>query len=467
MAQKTTHNTNVSVTVSLAANPQQEAGFGVVLLLVPLATNSLNGDRVVEYASYDEAYTAQGSGYISASTLAAARTVFLQSPKPASLKVGYVDRTLVKASKDFGTVGTGAFDTELQAHTGGQDGNDITVQLVGDSGAGVTIDVTDSTVVIHYQPTVSTVANVETAITALAGDDDIIDVKTAGTGATVLGSGAAFAATALTGGSGETFAEGLAACIEYDSDFYGVCSYSRTVADIVDLADYVETADKLMQYVFQSSDATIESASLSSGFDGIVDYERTTGVFHTSDSAWNDLAHLANRLSFDPDTISCPWHANPLAEVDDLSPVPTKAQRAYVIANNFNLGLPQGGEDFVMDPGVNISGRPNYEILTADWFAVRLRERINELVVDHSRRGEKIVVDASGQRKVLSVILGLLQQGVAAGHFASGQTSATAETITSTDLANRRMRFTIRAQDAVSGRLFTFDLYASRDPISQ
>lgn len=110
----------------------------------------------------------------------------------------------VKAEMDFSTIGAGNFDTVIEATAAGPQGNDITVQLAGDSAAaaGVTIDVDDAVVVIHYESGVSTVADVEAAMAALSGPKDIIGVKTAGTGATVLTSpGDDTPGTALAGGA--------------------------------------------------------------------------------------------------------------------------------------------------------------------------------------------------------------------------------------------------------------------------
>lgn len=120
----------------------------------------------------------------------------------------------VKASLACASLAALHFDTVVQAMTEGVDGNIISLQLIGDSagGAGVAIDVvysydgdgvlTGIAVTIHYESGVSTVANVEAAITALLGPDAVIAVKTAGTGATVLTAvGDDFVATLLTGGS--------------------------------------------------------------------------------------------------------------------------------------------------------------------------------------------------------------------------------------------------------------------------
>lgn len=92
----------------------------------------------------------------------------------------------VKAELDLDTV-TGGLDTIVQAQIAGVEGNDITITVVGDSApaGGVTIDEVGNAVTIHFEDGVSTVADVETAIGA---ESDLIEVKTTGTGATVLAS---------------------------------------------------------------------------------------------------------------------------------------------------------------------------------------------------------------------------------------------------------------------------------------
>ena len=193
MSAPATHNPNVSVSVYLDAARVTQASFSTCLLIVPLSANTLNGDRVMSFASYTDAQDAEAAGYISAATLEAVNVAFSVDHTPEAFKVAYIDDTSVaatKAFKDFGDVGTGNFDTIIEAHTAGAAGNDIRVGLVGDSAT--TVSITQEVVgdvrfvYIHYKPGTSTVANVETAITALSGANDTIDVKTGGTGATVL-----------------------------------------------------------------------------------------------------------------------------------------------------------------------------------------------------------------------------------------------------------------------------------------
>ncbi len=153
----------------------------------------------------------QGLKQVIVTGAAAAADILVPGIKDTDTIVGAVNLTdltmvlaaAVKAELDCGTVGAGAFDTVLAATVAGADGNDIQVVLVGDSesAAGVSIDVADGVVTIHYETGVSTVGDVETAITALADADDIIAVASGGTGATVLATATDdFEATNLAGG---------------------------------------------------------------------------------------------------------------------------------------------------------------------------------------------------------------------------------------------------------------------------
>lgn len=354
----TTHDPNIVVNIFLDPSPAQQAGFGTVLLLVPLSANSLNGVRVASYTSYEAAQTAQTAGYISATTLAELNVAFAQSPKPATVKVGYVD-------------------------------------IVG----------------------------------------------------------------------GETYGTGLAACITYDPDFYGVCIQPRTDAEIVACATYVESASKKMLFAFQSDDASWLDSGIPAGLSAIDNYERTIACYHLSDAQYFDIAYMCNRLVYDPDELSATWTYAPLSSVTAYVTTPTEAQRLLCIANDGNLGLAFGGGTFVVDPGTTLNERPIYEIVTADWFATRLQERISTLAVSRASRGQKIIMDAGGQTLIQAEILALLKQGAQAGHFVTGQYTSTPETITTSDISSRKLRFTVRAQIATSARLVTFNCYFGRDAV--
>lgn len=85
------HNANIVNNVYISSSPPPITVFSVVLLLVPLASNSLNGSRVMTFSSLSDAQDARDAGYISAATMAAATVAFSQPSVPSAFKVGYVD----------------------------------------------------------------------------------------------------------------------------------------------------------------------------------------------------------------------------------------------------------------------------------------------------------------------------------------------------------------------------------------
>ena len=86
-----THDPNINIVITLDAAPAPQAGFSKVLHLVPLATNSLAGSRMVTYGNISEVQSDQTSGFVDAETVAAATVAFSQSPKPTEFAVGYID----------------------------------------------------------------------------------------------------------------------------------------------------------------------------------------------------------------------------------------------------------------------------------------------------------------------------------------------------------------------------------------
>jgi hypothetical protein len=110
---------------------------------------------------------------------------------------------LTKASLALDPLTGGNMDTVIEATTGGTAGNSLTIALVHSAGAanGGTLTRIGNAFTFTYKGGTTTVANFETAVTALAGADDLIAVKTGGTGADVLSATLdLLSATALAGG---------------------------------------------------------------------------------------------------------------------------------------------------------------------------------------------------------------------------------------------------------------------------
>ena len=358
-----THNDTISITITLASAPLTAAGFGAVLLLVDLATNSLDGDRVVTYTSLASATADFDSSFISAGTLAAVTVAFAQRPQPTEFKVGNVD-------------------------------------IVG----------------------------------------------------------------------AETYADGLAEVILVDPDFYGVVINSRADTDILTVAAAVELQTR--KFLFQSSDADwLTTGGLPAALTALAGLEKTVGIWHDTATEWADVAWMVDRLAFDPDIESVTWNARP-NNVAALATGLTQAQIDFADTNFMNLGLLFGrrgdpnAPTFWIDAGVSMSGRPIYEQSTADWFEVRLQEAVTFQKIAYADRGEKIVVGATGQAMLRSLIDSQFAIGETAKHFAPGETASTMPAITAADRTAQRIRGEGRAAFAVDGRVFVFTFDFGIEPLA-
>lgn len=360
MPSYTSHKAYNTVNVYLSTLARGQAGFSTVLLVVPLATNSLNGVRVVEYTTLALAQAAQTAGYISAATLVAITDAFAQVPAIESIKVGYAD-------------------------------------LVG----------------------------------------------------------------------GETYATGLAACIAYDSDFYGVCIFVRTTTEIAAVAAYVETAAKKMLFAFQSADADWLTGTPAAGFSPMAAYELTYGVYHATSTEWADLCTIVNRLQADPDVKSVPWRFFETLNVTKTTI--TEAQRLLAIPD-INVMAEWSTFDASMAPGENMNGRQIEEVLSAHWFGTRIDEEIQRIVGTMANAGKKIGINVAGQAIIQAGLEKWVAAGIAAGHFEGGQVVITPEDFSvpatlAAAITAKRLTFRVDAQVVTSLLNTTVNVYANSLPV--
>lgn len=264
-------------------------------------------------------------------------------------------------------------------------------------------------------------------------------------------------------GGGETYATAYELIKTADSDFYGVCLDKRTATEILLVAAKTEAENRLL--VFQSADADWLTSGTPSAFSAAAAYENSAVVYHDTATVWADVALAVNRLTFDPDTISVPWDC-PIQGVSAYATALTTAQRNFALANDCNVLGSLGGSPNFIDPGVNLNGRPLYEIVTAHWLEARLAEGLAALKVNESAVGRKIPLTARGQSQVAGVLRSVFELGVLAGHFVEGQTEVVPLALTSADITAQRMRFTARAQLVTSGRVFTFTINLGTSALS-
>jgi hypothetical protein len=236
--------------------------------------------------------------------------------------------------------------------------------------------------------------------------------------------------------SSETWTEAITAVRAVDDDFYALAISSRTAADQELASAAIEATKKLA--AFQSAEASLLTGTIATPPSAIFARERSLVAYHPTAAQWSDVAWLCNRLAFDPDTISAPWDCE------------------------------LGG---VTAPAALTQAQYDFELVTRDWFEARLRERVSQLRVDLSRRGQKLIINTtagatSAQAYLLSIANGLMQEGIAAGHFVADEAAGfSAIALTSTDISLRRVRITGKVRLAVSGVLFSFTLNFTRNAL--
>lgn len=269
----------------------------------------------------------------------------------------------------------------------------------------------------------------------------------------------------------ETWTQAITAVRAADDDFYALAVSSRVNADVEEVSEALEPTKKLA--LLQSGEATLLTNSIAAALADCFIRERTALVYHPTNTQWADVAWAVNRLAFDPDTISVPWDCE-LGGVSAPAAL-TQGQYDFAIANNVNVLAPLGPAPVYLDRGVNAKGRPIYELLTRDWFEARLTERVAQLRVDLSRRGQKLVINnpqvgalnTTAQAQLTGIAAGLYQEGVAAGHFVPDVNAIfTALPLTAEDISLRRVRIVGKARLAVSGVLYTFNLSFTRLALS-
>ena len=270
-------------------------------------------------------------------------------------------------------------------------------------------------------------------------------------------------------GAAETVSTALDAVLAANPDFYYVCIEGRDDTSILSLRTWVNaqagSSNKFLGLA-QSDDSTWETSGLPSGLTDLAGTERIAVFFHGTDAEPRAEQVVGKVAGFDPDERSVPWN---IAVTDigtfTAESAMTQTKKAYIRANYANVVLPMGSSDTpYCDPGINCAGRAIYEMVTADWLEVRLREALADLFVATSAAGLKIPVNASGQQQIAAELQAVLDRGVAASHIEPGYLIQP-QAITNADRTARRMRFTVSAQNVVGALTISLTVNLSTSPV--
>jgi len=201
------------------------------------------------------------------------------------------------------------------------------------------------------------------------------------------------------------------------NDFYFINVETRAEAEILLVAAWTEARTKIA--ICQSSDAGILA-----GTPGNValdlqaaGYNRTALIYHNTDSgaangyldgAWTSYGGGFNLD--EPGGVGA-WNYNQLSGITPDSF--TSAEASEVLDADANLFHRLSGLNFTWE-GTLASGRQIETQTTVDWFQKRSEEAVLQLFVSTPT---KIPFDNGGITQVASVVQGVLDRGVAFGHF--------------------------------------------------
>jgi len=184
--------------------------------------------------------------------------------------------------------------------------------------------------------------------------------------------------------------------------------------------------------------------------------------YHQYDKEFEDWALLCNRLGVDPDVSATIWTFVTLEGVTPDTTI-TPTQGANMDGKNCNYYNTFGGVGST-GKGFTPKGDKIDLVITAHWVAARLREAYAAVLLNATNSGSKIPYTDVGFQAFRGETEKILQQGVAAGHFAAGTTGIVIpalKDVPDADRTARLLRITAGAQPAGAVESVAGDVYIS------
>lgn len=278
----------------------------------------------------------------------------------------------------------------------------------------------------------------------------------------------------LVGGSTRTTA--IQALEQVMNDYYAVVIADSTLANIAEICTALAGNDIRKKHIVFAGLSDIAVAGVASGsWDanavGVLSTaikDRLFVTFHDGNlTTCADFAEAAALyLTKDPEVESVGGNLV-LTTIPEMATI-TATQQGYLDDNDINHALPFFNSRTYLDPGNMQSGRPIYQIISADWFENAVQMGFAELKEDYANRRRKVPLDSTGQALGLAIINGIYDNAVRAGHFLSDQEIENrdlsakvirAESISAGDIAARRLRFTVSGYFLDDAREFQISIY--------
>lgn len=220
-------------------------------------------------------------------------------------------------------------------------------------------------------------------------------------------------------GGAETYVEAITAIRALNDDWYAVAIESRLDADILAVAAYIQTQDKLFLAATSDPDADDPTATDDIGTSLLdLNYDRTAIIYHTDadvsgEDTFVEAAWAGQVLPLDPGSVTWAWKTLTGVTADTL----TKTQRDALTAKRYTYYTTVAGNDVTFEGAVSKANEFIDVTRGTDWIRFRLAEDI----VDQLARSNKIPY-IGGDAILEQLIRARLDDAVARNIIASGYT---------------------------------------------
>lgn len=415
----------VNVQISRQTSTPSRAGFGTGAFITQ---DSVFNGRTKIYASAAEVNSDDLAG---ADLKAAAAAYFGQSLAPTKL-------TAIKRKADVNQISVMVFDADF----------------VADNSITSAVDGADLTPVVFTTDQATTLAAVAAE---LAGDASITSATVTGTReitVTFADTTAHTLSVGVTGGASQptgtvttttypdtdgTLTETLTDAVDSDNDWYALTCYSRNVADVEEVSDWVQGqgSNNPKIYFAQASQADILDGALSTDIASVLQAKanfRTSVWYHATDSEYLDAGVIGGQLPTAAGSITWAYKTVSGVAADTL----TDGQKSAADDKACNTYTTEASVNITEEGKLSDSPFEWIDVIRGvDWIQVNMTADLYELLV----KLPKIPYDSKGLGLVKGTIQNRLllavNQGILTGDTAPTVNVPDLSTIPAADRANR------------------------------
>lgn len=207
-----------------------------------------------------------------------------------------------------------------------------------------------------------------------------------------------------------------------DSAWYALTLDSRTAADLLEAAAWIEAALRIE--LLQSSDSDIPTDGGGNVLAALkaLGYRRTALAYHHDDAEFLDVGWTSYKTEADPDRKTTGWAYTSVTGATVQDPLLTDTEQGNIEGNNGNVFTLFGGQP-VAGMGIMVDGTPIDQVVTDDWTKARLEEAGKQLLLDKSAANDNVPYTDKGGAEFIGRLDVIMKLGERVGHFEEGSTT--------------------------------------------